>query len=241
MKRLLALLPDALICVAKSEAADYAEVVPSDQLLLHEDLPGIIAIRNWLNATIQEDCLVEVDDDLRCVYSLTGKRRKITDPESIGEIIANSAQIAADLNIGVFCWNRTQNTVISDPVFQPVRFVMPVSCSFGLRGRARERQFDPELPGRADFDFTLRTLLKDRILYADARFYFDHGRILSGLGGNVGLLSEEAYAASTQKLQQRWGRYVSFKKPGYQKGARTTPSMSVRVRRQNPLVRAGWR
>lgn len=227
--------------MAKSEEAAYSAVVPSGQLLFHDNLPGIIAIRNWLNATIQEDCLVEIDDDLRRVICQVGKRRKITDPDSIREIIENSARVAADLGVGVFCWNRTQNTVISDPIFQPVRFVMPVSCAFGLRGQARERQFDPELPGRADFDFTMRTLLEDRILYADTRFYFDHGRILSGLGGNVGLLSSAMFAASTERLGQRWGRHISFKKPTYHKGARNTQSMSVRVRRQNPLVKAGWK
>jgi hypothetical protein len=83
----------------------------------------------------------------------------------------------------------------------------------------------------------MQTLLKDRILYADARFYFDHGRIGAGLGGQVGLLTDVMHAASTEKLKQRWGRYVHFKKPSYHKGATNTQAMSVRVRRQNPLVR----
>lgn len=232
-------MPSALVCVAKAEADSYSEVVPANQLLLHDDLPSLISIRNWLNATIQEDCLVQIDDDLRCVRGLVGKARKITDPDSIRELIENSARVSADLDIGVFCWSRTQNVIISDPIFQPIRFVQPVSCAFGMRGSARNREFDPELPGRADFNFTMQTLLKDRILYADVRFYFDHGSIQSGLGGNVGVLTAEAYATSSEKLQKRWGKYVSFKPPSYRKKgtAQNMQSMSVRVRRQNPLVR----
>ena len=233
---MIALLPEATFCVAKSEAADYSAVVPSGQLLLHDDLPNLVAIRNWLNETIQEDCLVQIDDDLRCVFSQVGKRRKITDPDSIRDIIENSAQIASDLDIGVFCWNRTQNTIICDPIFQPIRFVMPMSSSFGLRGQARERQFDPDFAGRADFDFTLTTLLEDRILYADCRFYFNHGRMFSGLGGNVGLIGEADFRTATERLEAKWGRYLSTKKPSYHKGRSNVQSMSIRVRRQNPLV-----
>ncbi len=101
--------------------------------------------------------------------------------------------------------------------------------------------FDPGLPGRADFDFTMQTLLDDRILYADVRFYFDHGRIFSGRGGNVGLLTDEMFKRSSDLLKCRWGKYVSFEKPGYAKmKASNTQSMSARVRRHNPLATAGW-
>ncbi len=96
-------------------------------------------------------------------------------------------------------------------------------------------------PGRADFDFTLETLLHDRILYADCRFYFDHGRIFSGLGGNVGLISDADFKLATERLHKKWGRYISTKKPGYNKGASNVQSMGIRVRRQNPLVKAGWK
>ena len=100
---MLGLLPGATVCVAKEEEAAYRAVVPKKQLLLHDNLAGLVHIRNWLNATIQEDCLVQVDDDLRWVAALIGKRRKIVNPAVILQIIANSHHVAADLDIGVFC------------------------------------------------------------------------------------------------------------------------------------------
>ena len=63
--RVLSMLPNATICVAESEEAAYRDVVPTKQLLLHPEMHGLAAIRNWLAKTLQEDCLVEIDDDLR--------------------------------------------------------------------------------------------------------------------------------------------------------------------------------
>lgn len=235
VKRVLGLLPNATVCVAKSEADDYRCVVPKKQLLLHDDLAGLVRIRNWLNETIQEDCLVQIDDDLRLVAALIGKRRKIRDPSTIQQIIENAHRITADLDIGCFCWSRTQNTVLLRPEYRPVRFVQPVSSSFGLRGAARKRKFRPEFEGRADFDFTMQTLLDDRILYCDTRFHFDHGRIFSGLGGNVGLIGSEQFANAGALLTKKWGRFISRKAPGFVK-KRNVEAMGVRVCRANPTV-----
>jgi hypothetical protein len=58
MPTILRLLPDATVCVARSELAAYQSVVPPAQLIAHDDLPNMPAIRNWLSDTIQEDCLV---------------------------------------------------------------------------------------------------------------------------------------------------------------------------------------
>ncbi len=114
--RILSMLPNATITVAESEASDYAGVVPKKQLLLHPELKGLAAIRNWLGRTLQEDCLVEIDDDLRGVIPQLGKAKRITDPAVIAELIENGHRMAEDLGIGVFCWSRTANNFLSDPI-----------------------------------------------------------------------------------------------------------------------------
>ena len=235
--RILSILPNATITVAESEAADYADVVPKKQLLLHPELRGLAAIRNWLAKTLQEDCLVEIDDDLRGVIPQLGKAKRITDPAVIAELIENGHRIAEDLGIGVFCWSRTANNFLSDPIFLPIRFVQPVSCSFGMRGAARNRLWDETIPGRADLDFTMRTMLEDRVLLADMRFYFDHGRIFSGKGGAVGIVSREGFEAGTRILYDRWGKYIGRKRPGFMKGQGNVAPMSIRVQRHNPTAK----
>jgi len=64
-------------------------------------------------------------------------------------------------------------------------------CTFGLRGAARNRKFDPQMIGREDIDFSLQSLMDDRIMLGDMRFYFDHGRIFSGRGGNAGKITRD--------------------------------------------------
>ena len=187
MPLILRLLPGATVFVDKREESEYAAVVPRNQLWLHESLPGLVAIRNWLNANVQEDCLVMIDDDFRGVIPLMGKHRPITDPVVIAEVIANGHRVAEDLGISVFCWGRSLNNVLLKPEWDPFRLVGPISSSFGLRGAARSRRFDPACEIREDLDFTMQTLLEDRILLMEMRWYFDHGRIFSGRGGNVGL------------------------------------------------------
>jgi hypothetical protein len=232
---ILSLLPDAVICVAESERADYAAAVPRKQLLCHRDLPGLIAIRNWLNDTIQEDCIVQIDDDLKGIRPLIGKNRRQTDPDVIDQVIRNQHQVAQDLDISVFCWSRTRNTPMAQPQFQPFRVVGPVSSSFGLRGSARNRRFDPEIPGRADVDFTMQTLLKDRIVLMDMRWHFDHGRVFSGKGGNVGLLSDEDFERATRILYARWGRHLGRSKPGFVRKSTSRP-LSIKVQRRSDLA-----
>jgi hypothetical protein len=235
MPRLLALLPEATVCVAEAERKDYAVVVPPKQLVCHPNVDGICRIRNWMSRHFQEECLVEIDDDFRGMRNLTGKQRLVEDHEKIAAVIHNAQAVSFDLGIPVFCWSRTQNTAMSQPALLPVRMVQPISCAFGLRGPARQREFDPDMPGRADFDFTLRTLLEDRVVYADMRWYFDHGRIFSGRGGAVGLISEETFKRSTAILHERWGQYVGRKSPGFIKGRRTTSLASIKVTRMSPL------
>lgn len=236
--KLLQMIPTATICVAKSERADYAAVVPKGQLMTHPNVLGLPRIRNWLNANVQEDCLVAIDDDLKGIRPLIGKQKIIRDPLVIARAIDNAHRVCEDLGIGVFCWSRTRNTFLAEPDVLPVRFVQPVSCSFGLRGPARSRQFDPDMPGRADMDFTLQTLLEDRILLADMRWYFDHGRIFSGKGGNVGLLTHDQWEKGTAKLYAKWGRFIGRTKPGFAKSQGNVSPASIRVKRMNPLAKS---
>lgn len=241
MPRLLSLLPTALVAVAEEEEAEYAQAVPRKQLVTHK-ATGLIAIRNWILDTIQEPCVVQIDDDFRGVILLTKGwgRPRIKEPDTIQQIIENSLRVTTDLGIGVFCWARTQNTVLIDVRQFPFRVVAPMAAAFGIRGPARDRRFDPFVLTREDLDFSLQTLVEDRILYTDMRFYFDFGRSFSGTGGNAGQQSIAELEESTRRLARKWGRCVSSERPGCQKGltSNITP-MSIRVSRRNPAVVEG--
>lgn len=241
MPELLTLLPTALVCVAEEEAKAYLEVVPKGQLITHNE-PNLIAIRNWILAKVQEDCVVQVDDDLQCVRLLTKAKGTpaIKDPLAIRRIIENAHHVCVDLDVGVFGWSRTLNAKLINVRDFPIRVAAPIAAAYGIRGSARARRFDPHVVSREDFDFTLQTLLEDRIVYVDMRFYFDHGRSYSGTGGNAGRLDTEEIEMATARIKRKWGKWASTSKPAYKRNrAHNIDSMSIRVPRRNPAIESG--
>ena len=103
---------------------------------------------------------------------------------------------------------------------------------------ARNRFFDERFIGRDDFDWTLRTLIDDRVLFVDNRFYFDHGPIYSGKGGNVGLIDQDSFVNSSRLLKQFFGDAIVFSthsNPRWKRERDPQTKMSIRVslRQQN--------
>lgn len=237
MRRILTLLPDAHICVDQREVDDYRAVVPERQLIAHPPTTNLSQVRNWIIKHVECDCLVQIDDDLKRVLTTDGfASRPTRDPDEIMQILVNAANICDDAGIGVFAFSRRKDPAILRQDEQPFRFVGPAGCTFGMLGPARHRLFDERFIGRDDFDWTLRTLIEDRILFMDTRFYFDHGPIFSGRGGNVGLVDKQGFHRSTRLLKQLYGRCVEFsgvRFTGQGKQARKSKqSMSIRVRRK---------
>jgi hypothetical protein len=234
MPTILNLLPTAIVCVEEVEVPDYvAAGVPRERILSHPPLQGHAPVVNWMLHAIKTPIFIEVDDDFVGVQCTVGSTRKITNPRDILQIIINAAQNCHDLGLGVFCFSRNPNPAMTKPDKKPVVPVQPVSCVFGTMNAARHRLYDVSFPGRAAIDYTLRTLLDDRALYCDNRFYFDFGRIFSGRGGNVGVVTTEQYQRTSEALVKKWGEYLSFKAPGFAKGKRASSPMSIRVSRTN--------
>lgn len=234
MQVIRALLPTALVCIDEREQAEYLEVVPADKLLLHPPLkpPGLPAVMNWMMDAVKQPILVEIDDDFQGVQVNTGSQRYITDPEEILAIIENAARACRDLGLTVFCFSRTPNTTIVRPEERPIVPTQSVCNAFGIMGAARHRKYDTTLTGRADVDWTLRTLLEDRVVLADIRFYFDCGPVFSGRGGNVGIVTADNFAAVSRALARKWGKSVSFKPPAWVKRRDVTP-IRINVSRTN--------
>jgi hypothetical protein len=235
MSEVLRLLPTATIAVHESEFAAYQQVVPADQLVTHQKTT-VVDIRNWLLDTFPEPYQIQIDDDLQYVETQIGiKKKRITDPEQIAWILENQIVCMNDLNIGVGCYSRNQNDAMIKPTAYPFRFVAPLSCTMIIGGPARHRRFEPACWGRADADFTLRTLQDDRVLLCDMRFVFYHGPVFSGKGGNVGILNQAQFDRATAALEKRWGKYIQTRKKGrFGKKDKGRPAMSIAVKRSSP-------
>jgi glycosyltransferase involved in cell wall biosynthesis len=235
VKTILSLMPDAYICVDERERKDYA-AVPKKQLLLHPPTTGVSAARNWIIQNTSAPCLIQCDDDLVGVRSNIGSKRFITNADEVMAVIENAMTCCADLDLTTFCFSRTANTTVVRPDERPIVPTQQVFGVWGVMGNARRRLYDETLKSREDLDWTLRTLLEDRIVYADIRFYFDFGSSFSGTGGTSGLVTADDFRRATEIVAKRWGTAVSFKKPGYMKGSGDTVAGKPVVRRSNSLA-----
>lgn len=226
---MLSMFPAAFVVVDQVEAADYAAVVPKNQLVLHPSLDRLSKIRNWCLGKFQEECVVNIDDDLRCVRALVGRvTRKITEPAAIHRIVWNGYMTARDLGISAFCWCRdVRSSVMVYLPHDPYSLNGPIGGAVGLVGRRFE--WYTELLGRTDADLTMQCLLKDRILIHDRRFYFDFGMMWSGAGWNSGKRTAETESRDMKEIAKRWGPYVSFSSTNKAGGS----AFSVRVPRKN--------
>jgi hypothetical protein len=87
---------------------------------------------------------------------------------------------------------------------------------------------------------TLKTLLDDRCLYIDARFWFDFGAIYSGRGGSVDLVTTDQFERATRLLKDRWGCHVQFKSNSFSntlgRKSRSVSGMSIKVSRKSPMA-----
>lgn len=232
MPMLVELLPSAMICIDEREVEDYKPYVPADKLLVHPPLTGGAYVRNWILDNVEAEAVVMLDDDFSGIHCNTGSKRFLTDSEEILAIIENGAITCADLGLTTFCWSRTPNTTIIHPDWRPVVPIQFVFGAFGLMGDALKRRYRTDMPGRADVDWTLQTLLHDRCVIADVRYYFDFGQVFSGRGGNVGLVTPDDFLRGSKLLKKTWGNSFSFKTSPWVKKVNST-ACSLKVTRTN--------
>jgi hypothetical protein len=233
MARILELFPEAIITVNESGIDEYIGYVPDNQLVPHPDLK-LIETRNWIFDNFDNDCIIQFNDDVQRLVAMGLHNKTYRDPKIIKAVIENTLQCAIDLDIGVFCWSLTANSGMLYPDVRPIRAAAPCSShAFGIRGKARNRRLNPTFRSCGDFDFTLETLLKDRLLYCDVRWSFDCGGMSRGKGGESGtFLSGEAEAGQTA-LRAKWGKYVGQSAVQTVSKNKSWRAFSVNVQRTN--------
>ena len=203
-QRALRLFPDATVCVAEEEADTYAKVTPN--LLLHPAaVTGIGPIRQWILDHVPDRTVVQVDDDVQYVRSWVGfKSRRSEDPGFASAVVERAAIMAEDLGVSVFGFFQGADALYYRP-FQPFSFNHWVGGIVGFVGR--RLRYDPSLVLRADIDYCLQALLRDRIIFMDCRYSFIHTRF-GGSGGNAANRSSERHAREIAYLQRKWGQYL---------------------------------
>lgn len=232
MEMMQALVPDITVVVDKAEEADYLRYVDRERLVTHPGKRGAPAVRNWILKNIGADIVVMLDDDLKGVRCNVGSMRYITNPDEIRDIIYNAAQNCLDVGVNVFGFSRTENVMWLKAEVEPIKPMHPIYGCVGVIGNAKRIEYDEGLPSRADLDWTMSVLLRERVVYADVRFTFDFGASFTGSGGNSGLVSGDDFRESMIAVKRRWGKAIKVGGVGMG-GDRTTSAGSIRVSRKN--------
>ena len=204
----LKIFPQATVCVEESEAEAYSRL--TSNLLLHPPLPSLAAIRNWILDNVPDRVVLQADDDIERVISYVGVRSKsYTDPSEIMQIVENCAEVAQGFGCYLFGFNQTFDPKTFRPQ-DPFRLNGWVGSVVGFLGRSPSVRADPKLKLRGDIELSMRSLLKQRVIFVDSRFHFVVGGRFTNRGGNASNRSEIRERAELSALTKRWGRFISF-------------------------------
>ena len=206
--RTLKFFPDATVVCHESEEKDYAKVARN---VVCHDVKGICAIRQWVLDTFKEEMVVQLDDELKGITSLVGlKTRRIEDPEETLRILENTALATKDIGCSLFGFNRHSKPLYFSGI-SPFLFSGMIVCAvLGFVGRSLN--FDETLVLNSDVDINMQALLQDRVYVCDTRYHFDFGQVNEQKGGLQGTRTEQLELQEQEKIVQKWGRYLSYKK-----------------------------
>lgn len=204
------LLPDWVeVVVPQAQKEAYKAHIPNDILTTPDDIIGLGRLRNWCLDEFPEETVIMVDDDITHVYSLTQKKARNLRPDAVAEIMINAAIMAKDAGCAVFGFNQTDIRKYNG--CEPFKLCTWVGGVIGVVGRGHRYKDDKF---KVDIDYCLQSLLTERIVWVDNRYYFLQKRD-NNLGGNSEFRTSDGFRASVDSLKQKWGKYVNIKeKPG---------------------------
>ena len=220
-RKALRLFPDAVVCIGSDEVDAYAAL--TDNLLLHPpEVTGIGPLRQWVLDNVEDPTVVMVDDDVKYVVSQVGFRsRRLDDADAARAIVERLAVLAQEAGARVFGFYQGGGP-LNYSNCRPFSFNHWVGGVVGVVGR--ELRYDTSLILRADIDFCLQSLLRDRIIMLDCRYSFIHTRF-AGTGGNAANRSSQRHAEEIAYLRRKWGPYLKVVQ------AKGTTRLVVKVRR----------
>jgi hypothetical protein len=199
--------PYGTLLVPESEKEKYRQIEVAGVDTIPDDVIGLGRIRNYVLDKYKEEIIVMVDDDIRGILYL-GRRKamRITNVEMIRMLIENTAQMAVDLGVGAFGFNQSEDVRKFSPI-RPFRLNAIIGCVVGVIGR--DVRFSDDIQFKCDTDFSLKQLLKNRIIFTDQRYGFMQKREFN-MGGNSLFRTMPKLEAEKKLLKSKWKKHVSF-------------------------------
>ncbi len=235
------LAPGALVCVPKSQAADYQSRLDRDQpriahlaafagpkkprVLLHPDhITGKPAKLNWLFDQFPDRDLIFLDDDIEGVvlaYAERGESTKSKDPVHVAAFLQRTVHLARDMAVYFIGWGKSGNPSLYYSGLEPFTLTGYINgLAFGfLKGHGL--RFDERLTAKADYDISLQNALRHRRCLRDNRYCFESRKTFRNPGGMSLLRNSLTEKRDLEILRKKWGPAIAVPRGGTsQNGAR---------------------
>jgi hypothetical protein len=199
------LFPKATLVVPESQIADYAHL-GLETVGIPDERTGVSAVHNWICDHFTEECLCMMCDDLTaCICNVSLRSRRLS-VEEIEAVVDNTAHCALGAGARIFGFHQNANP-INLQRNDPFGVSHWIGGFFGLIGRPV--RWDEMLKCKCDIDACLQELMENRIIWTDARFFFEHNRD-HALGGNSLFKSSDRVAAEKRYLKTKWKSHIRF-------------------------------
>jgi hypothetical protein len=199
------LFPAATLVVPESEIPAYAHA-GLERVGIPDAISGVSAVRNWIIARFPEECLVMMDDDISAAMCMVSLKVRKLSVEETAQMVENTARCAFGAGARLFGWHQR-----SDPRLlqrnDPFGVHHWVGGAVGVIGK--DVRWDEMLKCKCDIDATLTELMRNRLVWNEARFCFAQERD-KNLGGNSLFRSEERIAAEKRYLKSKWKAHMRF-------------------------------
>lgn len=187
------------VLVPESEKEMYESRIINPVITVPDSVKGLGFLRNWVLEHFPEETVIMIDDDIHYFYCLTGENTKAVDSDEFFQHLINTAVMAKDAGCHVFGFSQTDIRKYNGT--QPFSLNGWVGCIIGVIGRKYRFRDDYF---KVDIDMCLQSLLVDRIIWIDNRFYCSQDRD-NNKGGNAKFRTKENFQRSVDSLLAKWG------------------------------------
>jgi hypothetical protein len=204
-----------ILCVAESQAQDYAAMNPGTEIVTHpDDVIGINAKRQWILDRWGSGPLMMLDDDIlsfRRMYRPPDRdypRKSTVPPDLVSEIIDRAAETCAEFGAKLFGFASHCNP----QTYQPLRpfglgGYIPGGCIGFLVGHGLHFPAEVTFPG-CDYWICALNAHLNRIAWIDRRYAFEFRKTYDNPGGMAEFRGGDGEERGREWLVEMFGSSV---------------------------------
>ena len=211
------LVKDLIIVVPHNEVQEYKKYNPNCEIIGTPDhIKGITPTRQWILEKYKDEHLFMIDDDVNDVrrnFEDITDNISLKDPDTIREIILETAETASNLGTGLFGFSKIRNPVEYNPM-NPLAMTGFVNNSFMGFVKGHKLSYDLRFSEGEDHYMSCLAVYTYRFVLIDNRWSFMTVDNFQAIGGCNGYRTVETMKENTLLLRKTFGKVVQVKHAG---------------------------